>query len=993
VAPGSQTRANGYAAPLVCPPQGPIAPMQRPTHSILVLAIAAILPAQDHRSTALPTSRTSESPTADLLRLRFATFDPRQGEPALPAALRSGAHERLWIVQFEGTPTQAGRDAIRELGGEVHGYLPDNAYVVRMTAAARHDVANAPGVRWVGAYHPAYRIDPSLQAALAAGRVPPLADYHLVVVDKRRDKPALAQEVLALGGRVANEQPGSLLFTVTLTPAQVARVAALEQVLWLDAVTATGTDMDNARIQGGGNYVEAQGGFTGTGVNAHIYEGIEAVHPDFTGGATNVLSGGGPDTHGHATAGIVFGNGSSNPAVRGMAPNAGKFFTQYSSVTTSRWQVVSDLVNVHAVSHTTASWGDATTTAYTSVSADADDIVFDHDITWTQSQSNTGNRNSRPQAWAKNVFSVGGVQHFDDSNAANDSWDAGGASIGPAADGRIKPDLCAYYDAIGTSDLSGAAGYSANNWSAGFGGTSGATPIVAGHNVLVIQMYTDDSATPGFGRFGNALRVPGGTRHQNRPHFTTVKALQAASASQYAFTAGSIDNRREHQGWGFPSLRKMWDNRAKTYIVDETDVLVQGQASRHDVTVAAGETELKIVLDYADPAGNPAAAQTLINDLSLRVTSPSGVVYWGNAGLQQGNWSTTGGAEDAVNPIECVFVQNPAAGVWRVDVKATRIAVDSHVETPAVDADYALVVSGGTGQPGIPPVFATFATFGQGCPGSRPLPPAPCAQLNGSGGTATNNLRTWEYCYTVPSIGAAQVLSFDLYTRSNGGNVTVPAYLYAQSGSAPATTPLAATTITVGPTNGFYTATFAAPVAVTGTFYLSVDSSAQTVYLSHLSAGSTGTSFYRAPVSGTWTQSGLVTRPSWRVTCTGGAQFATPALGNQGLPILGGSYDVTLRDTIASTLAILMTGLSETSYNGTPLPYALAGAPGCSILVAPDASLSVVTDALGRASSSLAVPSSTAFTGVLLRHQWAVLDAANTLGIVVSNAGRGSVGD
>ena len=53
-----------------------------------------------------------------------------------------------------------------------------------------------------------------------------------------------------------------------------------------------------------------------------------------------------------------------------------------------------------------------------------------------------------------------------------------------------------------------------------------------------------------------------------------------------------------------------------------------------------------------------------------------------------------GGAEDNINTIECVFVQSPDAGVWEVDVLATLVAQDSHVETGAVDADYGLVVSG-----------------------------------------------------------------------------------------------------------------------------------------------------------------------------------------------------------------------------------------------------------------------------------------------------------
>jgi hypothetical protein len=954
-------------------------------HALLACTVSAALCAQS-------STPAGSRPTPSTLRLQYATFDPLRASPDVPEELRSSADQQLWILQFDGAPTQQGRDAVAELGGQLHRYLPDHAYVARLAPAAVAVLRGLPAVRWIGAYHPAYRLDPRLLADGALQRQDAVR-YNLVVADKRRDKTALAAKVLAIGGAVADEHEGSLLFSVVVNGPQLAAVAGFDEVLWIDAWTPTGLDVDNARIQGGANHIEAQGGFTGAGVNAHIYEGIEATHPDFTGGAVNVLSGGGADTHGHATAGIVFGNGTSNPAVRGLAPDAGKFFTQYGSVTASRWQVFDALVNVHGVSHTTASWGDVQVTTYTSVSAEADDIVFDHDLAWTQSQSNTGNQNSRPQAWAKNVFSIGGVRHFDNSNPLDDSYLAGGASRGPAADGRIKPDLCAYYDNIGTSDRTGSAGYSSGDWYSNFGGTSGATPIVAGHNVLAIQMFTDESATPGFGRFGNALRNPGGSAHSNRPHFTTLKALQVAAARQYAFNASSTDNRREHQGWGFPDLRTLWDHRDRMLVVDETDVLAQGQASRWDLTVAPGEPALRICMTYNEPAANPAAAKTLVNDLSIRVIAPDGTVYWGNHGLEDGNWSLSGGAEDDVNPIECVFVQNPQPGLWRVDVKATLIAEDARVETPAVDADYGLVVIGGTGQRGVPPVFASFARFGQACPGSVPQPPAVCRELNPNGGALSGVTRTWEYSYTVPGTGSLQVLSFDLFTRSTGGVQVVPAHIYAAAGNAPATTPLASTTLTVGPTAGFYTATFAAPVSVTGTFYLSMDSSAQTVVLSQLSSGSGGTSFYRAPVSGAWTASGLVTRPAWRVTCAGGAQFASPALGNQGLPNVGGAYRVTLADALPAAAAALLSGLSDASHMGTPLPWPLPGAPGCDLRVAPEVADAVTVGTAGSADRSFAVPNLSSLIGISLYHQWVVFDPANALGLVVSEGGRATIGN
>ena len=74
------------------------------------------------------------------------------------------------------------------------------------------------------------------------------------------------------------------------------------------------------------------------------------------------------------------------------------------------------------------------------------------------------------------------------------------------------------------------------------------------------------------------------------------------------------------------------------------------------------------------------------------------------------------------------------------------------------------------------------------------------------------------------------------------------------------------------------------------------------------------------------------------------------------------------------------------------MPFPLPNAPGCSVFAAPDATLFLLTTAAGTATHSVGVPSATSYIGVELFHQWAVLDAANPLGIIVSDAGRAWLG-
>jgi len=305
---------------------------------------------------------------------------------------------------------------------------------------------------------------------------------------------------------------------------------------------------------------------------------------------------------------------------------------------------------------------------------------------------------------------------------------------------------------------------------------------------------------------------------------------------------------------------------------------------------------------------------------------------------------------------------------------------------PFLPSGNILVSDRSTGLYIVRPSGASFTNYGQGCVGSATQS---CPQLNPNGGTLSNSTNSFEYSFEVQLTGSLQVSGFDIYTESNSGTINRPAHIYADAGGEPAATPLATTTITVGPSAGFYTATFSPPVTVNGTFYVGYENSPGGV-ISNLNSGTNGTGFYRTAVTGSWSQSGLVQRPSWRINCSGGNTL-TPSLGNQGLPILNSTYNVTLADTIPSTFAILASGSSDTSWNGTPLPLPLIGAPGCDLYAAPQVLDLYITDGAGSASAPITIPASPANVGVSLYHQWAVLDAVNSLGIIVSDAGRATI--
>jgi len=618
------------------------------------------------------------------LRLRDGRFDPLAAVASVPPLLESPLDSELHLVQFVVQPMPEFVAEITRLGGTVRKYVPHHAYVVSMSPQVGDAVEALPYVRWVGPCHPAYRLERSLVAGLSGtGADLPTQRYVIQVFEKDSEqKSVVADAIGEMGGMVHDFTPGGLILEATLTPQQLLGVAGMDEVsfieLWGPAVPA----MNNVRVIGGANYLESVGGYTGAGVRGEVMDnGCLTTHQDFSG---RISIRRGPvvvESHGTATFGIVFGSGAGSSTARGMMPTAQGIFSMWSppnSYTDMGVLVGSPWYCVFQSN----SWGSGPfTREYSSLSVELDEAVFDFDIVVLQAQGNYDNQDSLQQSWGKNIVCVGGVYHYDDQNLGNDQWDGPGsnASIGPASDGRVKPDLCYYYDAIRTTTSSG--GYTNS-----MGGTSAATPETAGHFGLFFQMWAD-------GAFRN--RVSGGTVFEERPHAATAKAVMINTANEYSFSGTSHDLTRVHQGWGRSNVQNLYDNRNSILIVDETDVIEEFGSTQYHRPCAGGDGPLRVTLVYTDPAGVAWSAIHRVNDLTLKVTSPSSTVYYGNNGLLEGNWSTSGGSPNTIDTVENVFIENPEAGEWTVEVLADEINEDGHPETPEMDADYALVVTGG----------------------------------------------------------------------------------------------------------------------------------------------------------------------------------------------------------------------------------------------------------------------------------------------------------
>jgi hypothetical protein len=621
------------------------------------------------------------------LLLRAATVLPDRPAAAPAVGLALPVAGRLFVVQFRTISLPEWRSTLRAVGGEVLRFVPHNAHIVRLDPARVGTVAALDFVERIEPYHPAYRLDPALIDWLE-GDPKTEADQIRVRVMSFEWGPEGKQRILraaeALGARVAEYWPSGHILELWVTPEQLRRLAAHDEVLWIDRWGPPEFDMDLVRQDAGDDWLESNFGFCGQGVRGEVQDGgVEETHSDLDGvllHGSNTAS-----THGTNAYGIVFGNGDRDgdgdaQATGHMPCPEAQGISSDVDFLGDRFAKTEELKRApYFASFQTNSWGDGPTGAYTSVSSQLDDIIWRLDLAILQSQGTYfGTRDSRPQAWAKNIISVGGVQHRNTLDTADDGWNSS-AAIGPAADGRIKPDVSYWSDGIYTT--------STNDGYTNFGGTSAATPTAAGVLGLIVQLWSENVW---------GTDPEGELVFQRQPHFSTLKALLINNARPYPFSGAAHDLTRVHQGWGRPSARLAHERAARSFVVDEEQPLVLGQSATYVVAVANGESELKVTMTYPDPPGTTSAALHRINDVDLKVTSPGGEIYHGNVGLDVGNASVPGGEPNGVDTVENVFVPNPAAGSWTVEVTAAEVNQDAFLDTPGDDATFALVVTGAT---------------------------------------------------------------------------------------------------------------------------------------------------------------------------------------------------------------------------------------------------------------------------------------------------------
>jgi alpha-tubulin suppressor-like RCC1 family protein len=640
------------------------------------------------------------------------------GTAALDTAAKAG--DRHVVVQFSGPLSADEQKAVEAAGVRLQAYLGADAYFASIRAGKADTIGlrAVPSLAAVEAIRPEWKLHP----ALLSGDVP---EYS--VVKSSREAKVAAVYVLfhsdvdltkegvplleQLGGKVRDTMSLVNGAVVELPVQRIADLAGDDRVQWVEPPLPplTGTNLENRGRIEASLAQAAPYNLTGQGVDVLVYDAglARETHQGF-GGRLHVRDWFPGDTR-HAThvAGTIGGNGagSASNQQKGMAPNVtmesyayfgGGLYSDPGDLQADYTEAIQtfgvDLANNSIGSNVELNGlacsiqGDYTVTDQLIDSIVRGGLGAPFRVVWANGNERQASRcdtegfgdyySIAPPAGAKNHITVGALNSNDDSMTWFSSW-------GPTDDGRMKPDVAAPGDQIGgdggvtsTGDASDSE-YYVNR------GTSMAAPTVTGAVALLLEDYR--------------VRFPG-----TDPRNSTLKVLLAQTAVDLGNAGPDYQT-----GYGSVRIKQAIDLMRGTARFLESDVS-QGSVRTYAVSVASGTSQLKATVAWDDYPGTPNVFQVLVNDLDVIIRAPNGTVYY--------PWTLNPNSPSAAavrttknfrDNIEQVRVDNPAAGMWSIEVSG--IYVPQGPQTFSITASAALC-------PTVPPTLSAPSNGATGVP-------------------------------------------------------------------------------------------------------------------------------------------------------------------------------------------------------------------------------------------------------------------------------------
>ena len=335
---------------------------------------------------------------------------------------------------------------------------------------------------------------------------------------------------------------------------------------------------------------------------------------------------------------------------------------------------------------------------YSLTARDVDDFAFRHPdflpFFVAGNFGESGPRSVPSPGNGKNVVCVGSTRNSPEGSDEDLSDFSG---IGPAADGRLKPDVVA--PGVNISASSDFSILTDNCTTAAGSGTSYSTPIAAGAGALVRDYFQQGFYPDGVASPARAFS----------PSAALVKAALIASADSLRGTRLGVPVAAapsDEQGFGRIDLGNVLAFPGfpfRLFVADRTSAFLPGDTdpARFRVTVRSSSRPLRVVLVWTDPPGVPREysdpTPELVDELDLSVDGPT----------------SSATQADPVNNVRAVVLASPVPGDYIIEVSPRFLPLGPAVGF-AVVATGDLARPGGTGL-GIDPQSASISAALEDC--------------------------------------------------------------------------------------------------------------------------------------------------------------------------------------------------------------------------------------------------------------------------------------
>ena len=587
-------------------------------------------------------------------------FSERIHEPVDPGEIFHGNYYRL--IQFNEVLTDAKRHEIEATGVKLMDYIPNNAYYISIPSLFDLSVIQPYNPRTIMSLSPQDKMSNQLRFGNIDDRSRNKdGSLNFTLVYFSNLSPRLVkQELVIRGCTILESFDASSQVSVSMKENVWMTIAACNFIKHIESLFPSSPDDTKGRSLHRSNAINTDYGagrhYDGAGVSIALADdGEVGPHIDYTGRMINTFNTGPGGSHGDMTSGICIGAGNLDPVVKGMASGSQIYIYD---IGTYPPDTLSDSYPqiVNAAQHYNDFGTVVISTSYSSgVCNDYDayaamtDRIF-HDLPEVCPVWSAGNNQGADCGYGaggnwgnitggfkqgKNPIAVANI----DAHQIIDN----SSSHGPASDGRLKPDI----SANGKDQMS----IAENDTFQVGGGTSAACPSIAGVAAQCYQAYRMITGEP-------------------NPDAALIKGCLLNSAwdigtigPDYAFGYGRVDG-----------LRAVQAIEEQRFIIDST---TNAGSNSYSLMVPPNTKQMKVMLIWNDPQGDPNAFVALVNNLDLVVSDPSlqdfnpWVLDPTPVSLNLGQPAAR--RVDTLNNIEQVTIDNPAAGNYTITINGTAV--------------------------------------------------------------------------------------------------------------------------------------------------------------------------------------------------------------------------------------------------------------------------------------------------------------------------------